>query len=412
MAIAGLARSETPPESGREGVVAGLRGQRAGRDDGTGETLMPQPLVFAISADYERRTGGWTYAQNFCRGLRRRGWPVHEILLPPGFPTPGRASRAAAAAALAALPDKTTVVAEDLCLGVLPEVAAREGRRLRLVMIVHHPLALELGRPATARRRLAALERTSLAHMALVLSSSPATTAVLASDYGVPPERLVTAAPGIHRRPLARGSMDGVPSLLSVGAVVPRKDPVSLVEALAGLADRPWRLTLVGNRTRYPVYAAELEARIATLGLAGRVRLTGELDERALGMLWATADLYVGASTYEGYGLAVAEAVSAGLPVVTTAAGGVAGWLDRRAGIVVPVGDVAGLRAAVGRVLDEPELRRALRAGALAARPALPTWEGCIDTVEAALGRLAGRAAVMPANLDPPIVDPRIRESS
>jgi hypothetical protein len=46
------------------------------------------------------------------------------------------------------------------------------------------------------------------------------------------------------------------------------------------------------------------------------------------------------------------------------------------------------VRAAIARVLDEPGLRRSLRAGALAARDALPTWESCVDAVEAALARV------------------------
>ena len=65
--------------------------------------------------------------------------------------------------------------------------------------------------------------------------------------------------------------------------------------------------------------------------------------------------------------MAIAEAVAAGLPVVTTAAGAVGEWLDPGASVVVPVGDVAALRAAVGALLDRPARRAELRAAALAA---------------------------------------------
>ncbi len=228
-------------------------------------------LVFAISVDYERRTGGWTYAHNLCEGLRRRGWTVRDLVLPAGFPNPDDAAREAAATAFAALPDGGTVLVDQLCISILPDVAAREGRRLRLVTIVHHPLALELGRPEAERRRLAVDEREGLRHAALALTTSPATAAVLATDYGVPPERLATAPPGIERKPTARGSTDGVPRLLCVGAVVPRKDHATLIEALAGLADRPWHLTVVGNRTRAAAHAAALEGLAAELGLSSRV---------------------------------------------------------------------------------------------------------------------------------------------
>lgn len=346
-------------------------------------------LVFAISADYERRTGGWTYARNVCEGLRRRGWDVRDLVLPAGFPDPDAAAREASSAAFAALPDGATVLVDQLCMSVLPEVAAREGGRLNIVTLVHHPLALELGRPEAERRRLAESEREGLRHAALALTTSATTAAVLAADYGVPPERLASAPPGIERKPPARGSADGgAPSLLCVGAVVPRKDHATLLEALAGLTDRPWRLTIVGNRTRAAAHAAALDALVTELGLADRIAFTDELEDAELVPLWRDADLYVSASAFEGFGIALAEAVAAGLPVVTTAAGAVPGWLDPRASTVVPVGDVAALRAAIGRVLDDPGRRRSMRDGALAARDALPTSEACVDAVEAALARL------------------------
>lgn len=347
-------------------------------------------LVFAISADYERRTGGWTYARDLCEGLRRRGWDVRDLVLPAGFPDPDAAAREASAGAFAALPDGVTVLVDQLCMSVLPEVAAREGGRLNIVTLVHHPLALELGRPEAERRRFAESERLGLRHAALALTTSATTAAVLAADYGVPPERLASAQPGIARKPPARGSADngGVPSLLCVGAVVPRKDHATLLEALAGLTDRPWRLTIVGNRARAAAHAAALDALVSELGLADRVTFTGELEDAELAPLWLSADLYVSASAFEGFGIALAEAVAAGLPVVTTAAGAVPGWLDPRASVVVPVGDVAALRAAIGRVLDDPGRRRSMREGALAARDALPTQESCVDAVEAALARL------------------------
>jgi hypothetical protein len=163
-------------------------------------------LVFAISADYERRTGGWTYAHNLCEGLRRRGWTVRDLVLPAGFPNPDDAAREAAAAAFAALPDGATVLVDQLCISVLPEVAAREGRRLRLVTIVHHPLALELGRPEAERRRLAVDEREGLRHAALALTTSPATAAVLARTTACRPSGWPRPRPAssASRRPGAR----------------------------------------------------------------------------------------------------------------------------------------------------------------------------------------------------------------
>ncbi len=79
--------------------------------------------------------------------------------------------------------------------------------------------------------------------------------------------------------------------------------------------------------------------------------------------------------------MAIAEALSRGLPVVTTRAGAVGQWIGHRGALVVPDGNTAQLRAALARVLSQPTLRAELRRGALARRRALPTWEATAEAV-------------------------------
>ena len=349
---------------------------------------MPPELTFAISADYERATGGWLYDQRLLAGLARLGWQVHCLTLPAGFPNPSPAARAEAAAAFRSLADGALVLVDQLCLGVLPEVARDEAQRLRLVMIVHHPLALEDERARAASLAFAQSEREALRHVAGVIATSPATARLLAADYGVPIERIIVATPGVDRQPLARRSAGRSLTLLSVGAVVPRKDHDALIAALAGLRHLPWRLAIVGNTTRAPAHVARLRARLAASGLSSRVTLTGELSASALARRWQTADLYVAASRHEGYGMAIAEALAHGVPVITTRAGAVGAWIGRRGALVVPDGNTAQLRAALAQVLSMPSLRAQLRRGALARRRALPTWEATAEAVHRRLLQL------------------------
>jgi glycosyltransferase involved in cell wall biosynthesis len=345
-------------------------------------------LTFAISADYERATGGWVYDQRLLAGLTRLGWHIHRLTLPAGFPNPSPAAREDAAAAFRRIADGALVLVDQLCLGVLPEVAKEQAQRLRLIMIVHHPLALEDERARRASLVFAQSEREALRHVAGVIATSPATARLLVADYGVPSERIIVAVPGVDRQPLACGSGGRVPTLLSVGSVVPRKDHDALIAALAGLRHLPWRLVIVGNTTRAPAHVARLRTRIAASALSSRVFLTGELSARALARRWQTADLYVAASRHEGYGMAIAEALSRGLPVITTSAGAVGAWIGHRGALVVPDGNTARLRAALARVLTMPSLRAQLRRGALARRRALPTWEATAEAVHRRLLQL------------------------
>jgi glycosyltransferase involved in cell wall biosynthesis len=337
-------------------------------------------LTFAISADYEHATGGWVYNERLLDGLARLGWRINRVALPAGFPSPSTQARAEAAAQLRGVADGSLVLVDQLCLGVLPEVAQAEAQRLRLVMIVHHPLALENVRAPGESQGYARSEREALRHCAGVIVTSHNTARSLVADYGVAAERIIVAIPGVERAPLSRGEGGRTLNLLSVGAVVPRKDHGALIAALAGLKHLPWRLEIVGNTGRAPSHVAKLRTRIAASGLSSRVVLAGELPARALARRWRTADLYVAASRHEGYGMAIAEALTHGLPVVTTRAGAVAQWIGHRGALVVPDGNTAQLRAALARVLAQPALRAELRRGALARRRALPTWEATAAT--------------------------------
>ncbi|MEK0085212.1 glycosyltransferase family 4 protein [Benzoatithermus flavus] len=347
-------------------------------------------LVLAFPGALTTRTGGYVYDRRLAVALEARGWAVRRLSLPAGFPFPSGQELAASAAALAALPDGASVLVDGLAFGAMPEIAARESGRLDLVALVHHPLCLETGLAPAQAAALAASERRALAHARSVVVTSPRTATALEELFAVPPRRIRVALPGTDPAPAARGSGGPGCRMVCVATVTPRKGHVLLVEALAGLADLDWELLCAGSMRRDPATAQTLAAAVATHGLEGRVHLLGEIDEAAVGALYDRADLCVSASLHEGYGMALAEALARGLPIVAAAGGAVADTVPAEAGLLVPPGDVPALRAALRRFLDEPGLAARLRIGALAARTRLPRWSDTAAAVEAAL--LDGRA--------------------
>ncbi len=351
---------------------------------------MPQPrrLVFANSLDYARLTGGFVYVTRLMRELGARGWDVTLLDLPAGFPRPDAAARAHTAELLAALPADTLVVADQICLSPIAGVVAREAARLRLVMIFHHPIAMEEGLPPDERARFIEAECAALAACRLVITSSHTTAATLSAEYGVPESRIVVGIPGMERPDVAAPPVAGVPRLLSVGAVIPRKGYHVLIEALTGLAHVPWTLSIVGDLDRAPEYVDGLAAMIRDAGLDERVRLEGGLSEADLEVCWRSAHVFVAASLHEGYGMAVAEAIARGVPVVTTGAGAVEGWLDPSAALIVPERSPVSLREALARVLAEPSLRIALREVALRAASRFPSWADAATVVDRRLAAL------------------------
>jgi glycosyltransferase involved in cell wall biosynthesis len=344
-------------------------------------------LVLAYPGDLETRTGGYVYDRRLALELEARGWEVRRLSLPAGFPFPSAAELAATDAAFAELPAAGTVLVDGLALGAMPDLAARMRGRLDLVALVHHPLCLETGLDEERAAALAASERAALASARAVVVTSPSTAASVRDLLGVPAGRVTVAVPGTDRAPAARGSGGG--RIVCVGTVTPRKGHLVLVEAMAGLADLDWELLCAGSTERDPAAAAAVRARVEALGLRGRVRLLGELAPAEVADLYDRADLCVSASFHEGYGMALAEALARGLPVVAAAGGAVAETVPPAAGLLVPTGDAGALRSALRRFLSEPGLAARLRAGALAARRDLPSWADTAARVERALAAAA-----------------------
>jgi len=148
-----------------------------------------------------------------------------------------------------------------------------------------------------------------------------------------------------------------------------------LIAALATLTDLPWRLTIAGDRTRDPQVATQLDADIAHHALGDRIVVAGEVSAQHLEKLYVDADVFTLASRFEGYGMAYAEAIAHGLPVVGTSAGAIPDTVPRGAGILVAPDNPAAFAQAIRHVIEDPNERLRLRTAARAAAGSLPTWQ-------------------------------------
>jgi len=161
----------------------------------------------------------------------------------------------------------------------------------------------------------------------------------------------------------------------------------TLLRALAAIPNRDWRLTCVGSPDRDPVTAQRLCERLRADGLEDRVRLAGEMDTARLAVHYDSADIFVLPTLYEGYGMAVAEALARGLPIVSTDTGAIGELVGDEAGLLVPPGDVDALAAALVQVLDDAQTRDRLEQGARRVRDRLPTWEDASGRMAEALSQ-------------------------
>lgn len=335
---------------------------------------MARRVTWAIPGDLATVTGGYAYDRRIIAELEQRGWTVELVSLGDGFPRPDLGQKAAAETRLLASPDDGPVVVDGLAFGVLPEVAAVLRKKRPLVALVHHPLGLETGLTKEESAQLLASERGALASAHRVVATSNWTAEVLVKQFGVTPEHLHVVLPGTDRAAFAAGSCDETVRLLSVGAIGPRKAFDLLVEALAPLAHLPWHLAIAGNRERDAAAVTRLDGLIVRHGLTARVDCLGKVSSDRLAELYAGADVFVLASRFEGYGMAFAEALAHGLPVIGTTGGATPYTVPASAGRLVEPGNVDALTDALRALIRDRALRERLAAGARTAAAALPWW--------------------------------------
>lgn len=245
----------------------------------------------------------------------------------------------------------------------LARLLARRWRG-RLVLSHHHPIRLARGQswknsPFLARRLYPAAAGSFAVSPAVreeaiaVAGLEPSRVACIPVPMA-PPARVVAAAN--HHPWLGPGRPAG-PLFVSVGRLAPEKNLPVLIDAFGQIEAAGARLLIVGGG---PLEASLRDA-VQARGLADRIALTGQVASPK--PFYEAADVFVSASEEEGFGLVLIEAMTAGLPVISTDAlgGGPRFILDQGgAGILVGRGDARALAAAMTRMCD-PAARAGVR---------------------------------------------------
>ena len=311
--------------------------------------------------------------------------PVDE-----SFPSPTPAALLDAGKILAAIPSGQLVVLDGLALGGMPELVQSEADRLRLVALIHHPLAAETGLSEQAFESLRQAEIQALTAVRRVIVTSRFTAESVA-QYGVSPQHIGIIEPGTDPAPIAVGSRSRRLALLCVATLTLRKGHAVLFDALALLRNKDWHLTCVGSKRRSVETFDALRHQLANLRLSNRVELLGEVDDATLETCYQQADLFVLASFYEGYGMVLAEALAHGLPIVSTRTSAIPETIPDDACLLVPTGDHVAFSKALRQIFNDTDLLSRLKRGARAARNRLRSWDQAYITFHNELHKASRR---------------------
>ena len=281
-------------------------------------------------------------------------------------------------------------------IALLFNIVCRLTRKARLVIIAHQLRWRLFKPPLTSIVRTA--ERVSLRSAGLIVAVSGFIGREVAGLVGSS-KRTIVASPGSQEFSLgleavSRKSGERVDTrnfplrLLFVGSCTRLKGLEYLIEALALLRDLPLELDVVGEANFEPRYSEKVRRLAKRLNVRERVTFHGAVSHELLGCFYSKADIFAFPSLYEGFGIVLAEAMQAGLPIVATKVGPIDEIVrEGENAFVVPLADSAALASAIKKLATDPNTRKCFGRRSRELAKLLPTWEKSCDYICAAIKR-------------------------
>ncbi len=357
-------------------------------------------IGFIIYGSLDTLTGGYLYDRIVAQGLTQLGHQIEVISLPSGSYLRRLGQGLSLKFCRRLLAGGFDILIEDeLCHPSLFLVNRQLRRQAGpiTVALVHHTLCNE---PHHRRLNmlLGVIERCYLASVDGFIHNSQTTKRTVAAlvDHDQPQviaypagDRLgVLLSPEVIGK---RAHRSGPLELLFLGNVIPRKGLSPLIKALAGVDRNAWRLTVVGGLDFDPAHVAGVQQLIRQLDLSDSVRFMGSAQDDELVEILNASHLFCMPYAYEGFGIAILEAMAFGLPAIGCLNGAAGETINHGInGFLLDSGDLAGLEPLLVSLHRDREglLKLALAARETYAR--CPSWQDGVAAIDGFLREMKG----------------------
>ena len=346
-------------------------------------------LLFVIYGSIDQISGGYIYDRKVVEYLRSQGDRVDILSLRPlpylfslvqgSDPRLHRVLNTRAA-------EYDAVVVDELVHPTVFRTVARRNSPTPVLVLVHHLRSSERGggAPQLLVRAVSRLIEHRLLNSAdgiIVNSETTACSVEALLDRRLPIWICKPGCDGLShqgggsrgRRPDAEGRI----RLLITGSVIPRKGHGGLIRVLAGCMDLDWRLSIVGESSDSS-YRRRLDRLIRRFGMEQRIFWLGCLCGEALAEEYREADLFVFPSQYEGYGISLAEALFAGLPVLTFSVGAIP-EVVRDPAMLIPEKDFEEFKRRLRSFVQDGTFRKKLLENARKLGSVLSPWRESVQ---------------------------------
>lgn len=329
--------------------------------------------------------GGERHLADLANSLAARGHEVHAVVR----------SRSPLLSELKLPNENITTLPLRNALDARSASALAKLVAVRKIEVVHAHMARDYPLAAYAVRRnpgarlvvtrhvlfpLNRLHKVTLAYVSRLIAVSHAVARELQAQALIAPEKITVIQNGIDLKKIAdaqnrfdrsefcrRWDLPVESSLVgSVGTLTLLKGHEDFLQAAAELRDSTPSAFFIVSGTETAAtkhYRQRLERLIQQLGLTNRVRLLGRMDD--ISDLYCALEVFVSASHSESFGLAIVEAMAAGVAVLATDTEGAKEIIrDGSTGILVPIGGIGHISRTVSELLAHPEKRKQMAANA------------------------------------------------
>ncbi len=351
-----------------------------------------------IYGSLDNISGGFLYDRTLVQHLRRLGDQVEVISLPwRNYPRHlvDNFSRNLLQRLLQA--DFDVLLQDELCHPSLVWTNRRLRKAVRypLVSIIH---LLRWTEPHRAWRKWLYrwVEERYLGTVDGFIFNSVATRDLVEGQVGPNPLGVVAYPGRDHLSPAltpeqitARARDPGPLRVLFVGNLIPRKGLHLLLEALARLPSKEWRLTALGSLTMDPSYVGTIRRQIGRSGISDNVALLGARPNQEVASRLAQSHLLAVPSLYEAFGIVYVEAQGFGVPSIGSIAGAAGETIDHgRNGFLVNPSNASALAVHLQELSHDRERLVQMSLEAYRDFGTHPTWAETTDRIRELLGTM------------------------
>jgi glycosyltransferase involved in cell wall biosynthesis len=252
-----------------------------------------------------------------------------------------------------------------------PFILNKFWKKHKYFLIVHDLIQIE--RPTYFRKRL---ERYFIRNADTVVTISNTTKKDLIK-LGLSPDRIHIVYPGLDidrtKLPIEK-IFPKTTRMLFVGSIEKRKGIFYLIEALSRLNNIEFELNLIGSHN-YPEYFDSLIENIHKFNLEKKINFLGRVSDEDLADYYLNSSIFIFPTLYEGYGNAVAEAMTYGLPVIASKISPIEEFLENgKEGILVEPGNVDRLLWAIEYLINKPDKQLLFSQNSLIKAKSFLTW--------------------------------------